>query len=143
MSGGERARKTDDGTYPDVGEERGKVEARATAANVYNNSVREIQRAAWQNSEDHGFHTTPINIPERLALIHSEVSEALEAYRDGDILSHLAPDGKPLGFATEIADVVIRCLDLAGSLGIDLETEILKKHAFNITRPHKHGGKRC
>lgn len=86
------------------------------------------------------------NIPEKLALIHSEVSEALEEYRTGMALQRVevsADDGKPLGFATELADVVIRVADLCGLLGIDLGAVISQKMAYNDTRPHRHGGKRC
>lgn len=106
-------------------------------------SIREWQVAAYENSKAHGFHDAGNDIPRSLALIHSEVSEALEAYRNGEMETVANEKGKPEGFGSELADVVIRCLDLAGALGIDLETEIERKHAFNVTRPHKHGGKRC
>lgn len=83
-------------------------------------------------------------IPEKLALIHSEVSEALECYRDGDMFPFVeAENGKPTGFPSELADIVIRVCDLAGALGIDLEGAIRRKAAYNETRPHRHGGKRC
>lgn len=81
-------------------------------------------------------------IPEKLALIHSEVSEALEAYRDGE-LGTLLDNGKPEGFAVELADVVIRIADLCGALGIDLEEAIKLKSQYNETRAHRHGGKRA
>lgn len=83
------------------------------------------------------------HIPEKLCLIHSEVSEALEAYREGDMGFRLGKNGKPEGFDAEIADIVIRCFDLAGALDIDLESAIRMKHEFNETRPHRHGGKRA
>lgn len=83
-------------------------------------------------------------IPEKLALIHSEVSEALEAYRGGFLGCIVDADSlKPEGFASELADVLIRCGDLAGALGIDLEAAVKQKMAYNATRPHRHGGKRC
>lgn len=81
-------------------------------------------------------------IPEKLALIHSEVSEALEDYRNGAMhTGH--PYGKPVGFPSELADIIIRVCDLAGALGIDLEAEVARKAAYNETRTYRHGGKRA
>ena len=72
-------------------------------------------------------------VPELLCLIHSEVSEALEAYRDYD--DNL--------MAEEMADVAIRLMDMAEYLGIDLQSEIERKHKINMSREHRHGGKRA
>lgn len=71
-------------------------------------------------------------IPADLALIHSELSEALEAFREGD----------PGHFGEELADVLIRVLGLAHGLGIDLGAEMLAKVEENRDRAFKHGGKR-
>lgn len=46
---------------------------------------------------------------------------------------------KPVGFASELADVYLRIGDLAGALGIDLDEAVRAKAAYNKTRPHKHG----
>lgn len=83
------------------------------------------------------------NIPEVLALIHSEVSEALEAYRVGDMSFRITKGGKPDGFPVELADIVIRVLDLAQFQGIDIERMMRAKHYYNIKRPLRHGGKRA
>lgn len=83
---------------------------------------------------------TPHELAAKLCLIHSEVSEALECVRRGE-LETFERDGKPEGLPSELADVVIRCLDLAGALGIDLGAEIERKRAYNATRTHRHGGK--
>lgn len=69
------------------------------------------------------------NIGEKIALIHSELSEALEADRVGD--------SKRVG--EELADVVIRTMDLAHYLGINLEAEVEIKHNKNKKRPQLHG----
>ncbi len=76
-------------------------------------------------------------------LIHSEVSEALEDYRTGTMYALRTDKGKPIGFPSELADIVIRVGDLCGYLGIDLESAVAEKMAFNATREHRHGGKRA
>lgn len=83
------------------------------------------------------------NVPEMLALIHSEVSEMLEAYRVGDMGLRIGETGKPEGFEAEAADVVIRIADLCGYLGINLAMAVWRKDAYNATRPHRHGGKKA
>lgn len=77
----------------------------------------------------------------KLALVHSEVSEAVEAIRDRQWKTELDANGKPVGLGSELADTVIRVLDLAQHLGIDVGSEIARKMAFNRRRPRRHGGK--
>lgn len=81
-------------------------------------------------------HARKRNVAEMLALIHSEVSEALEGYRkdrqDGD---------GSLG--EELADTVIRIMDMAVGLGINLEQQIMDKHKRNQLRPHRHGNQKA
>ena len=71
-------------------------------------------------------------IPAKLALIHSEVSEALEAFRGNDRIN----------FKEELADIVIRVLDMAAGLDVDIEKYIAEKIAKNCGRGWRHGGKR-
>jgi NTP pyrophosphatase (non-canonical NTP hydrolase) len=71
-------------------------------------------------------------VPADLALIHSEVSEALEAFRRDD---------RP-NFIEELADSMIRIIGLSAGLQMDLAGAILLKLARNRVRGHKHGGKR-
>lgn len=74
-------------------------------------------------------------VAQKLCLIHSEVSEAMEGHRKGlqdDKLPHRSM------IEVELADAVIRIADLAGALGLDLGGAIAEKLAFNATRPdHK------
>lgn len=138
-------------------------------------SITEWVTAAYENSKAHGFHEYILmmdydstmscefnalpnhhkntNIAEKIALIHSEVSEALEDVRNGDMEeSSIVTDNpvydskgiairKPVGFPSELADIVIRVLDLSGMLGIDLEGAMRRKHEYNKSRPHMHGKK--
>ena len=116
--------------------------------------LTKLAHAAHANSMDKGFwddqklavNATRLDrervqrtIPEKLALIHSEVSEALEDYRDGVMITTVDAKGKPVGFPSELADIVIRICDLAGALGIDLDVEIEQKMRYNAGRPRKHG----
>jgi len=71
-------------------------------------------------------------IPSKLALVHSEVSEALEAYRHLDLEN----------FIEEMADVVIRVLDTVGGVTDDFHTAVMDKIEHNASRGYKHGGKR-
>lgn len=78
------------------------------------------------------------NKGEMLALIHSEVSEALEALRKHKKDDHLPEfDGE----VVELADAIIRICDYAAGFGLPLEAAIVAKHEFNKSRPYKHGKK--
>lgn len=93
--------------------------------------INELCQEAYETAKSKGWHDEDRETGTMLALIHSEVSEALEADRKGE--------GD--NFAEELADVCIRVFDLCGLKGIDLEYHILKKMEYNKTRTHKHGGK--
>ncbi len=81
----------------------------------------------WRDRK--GFKTDKTNIPEKLLLIHSEISEACEANRKGD----------EIGFQEELADTFIRLMDLTSALGYSMNSIIRVKMACNEFRPKKHG----
>lgn len=101
----------------------------------------------WWTNQETGDPIDPIaRLPETIALIHSEASEALEEFRNDHMdvwYSDSSIGPKPEGFGIELADVVIRCLDTAHSLGIDLEAMIRLKANYNRKRAYRHGGKRA
>jgi len=78
--------------------------------------------------------------PAYIALAHSELSEALEAFRIKD-WSSTDVDGKPMGIGPELADTIIRILDMCDIWNIDINTELARVLDFGWTRPYQHGGK--
>lgn len=94
-----------------------------------NLTLKELTALVLAQAKEKGFGTTPseINVAEKIALIHSEITEAYSAYR------HKNMDGKD-GFHEELGDTVQRILHLCGIFGIDVEAEILKKITSNKDR---------
>lgn len=134
-------------------------------------TIQEISKKINQNAHAKGFWDKGVNVPEKLMLIVSEVSEAMEADRidrRANIVGFysdmknaaIAPDFKlksrfeevefersfkatiKNSFEDELADAAIRIFDLAFEMGIDLTWHIQKKVQYNANRPHMHGGKK-
>src|SRR3990167_4399664 len=85
----------------------------------------------WNITKPEDWNDT-YKIPGVLALIHSEVSEALEGFRHNDVGN----------FEEEIADTIIRCLDLCAGLNIDIDKAVADKLEKNRGRGYRHGGKK-
>jgi NTP pyrophosphatase (non-canonical NTP hydrolase) len=99
-------------------------------------TIKALQKQAHAIACDRGWWDTERRVGELLALVHSEVSEALEEARKGDVnvgMPHHA------AFAEELADCVIRIMDMSEAFGVDLESAILWKMETNRRRPHRHG----
>lgn len=117
-----------------------------TCLNLMKNLTQELHQAQaekgfWELEQIAPGTFLGPNIDQKLMLIVGEVAEAHEELRSNDDPHHVyyRDDGKPEGFKFELADVFIRLADLAGALGIDLGAAVAEKHAFNQTRPSKHG----
>jgi len=124
-------------------EESRRAEVAADGPLTIDTLVAEAHTTALDKGWWEGFEDAEQRVPEALAAIHSEVSEAFEAYRRDETSYRERADGKPEGFGVELADAIVRIADLAGALGVDLTFCLRRKLAYNKTRKHRHGGKRA
>ena len=119
-------------------------------------SLNELSKEIHQNAVDHGWWEQDRSFGDIIALCHSELSEALEEYRNGRQNMYWWKDGvsystdfhhefydgeKPEGIAIELADCIIRILDYCGKENIDIDEAVRIKREYNKTRPYRHGGK--
>lgn len=120
--------------------------------------MNELRDKIYQNAKDKGFWDQERNIGEALMLVVTELAEALETHRktnfikpvdeqvkkamlqmhDDEFKEHFALMVKD-SFQDEMADSIIRILDLCGGLGIDIDWHIAAKMRYNATRARLHG----
>jgi len=118
--------------------------------------LNELRDTIHENALAHGFYDDEkINIPEKLMLIVSELGEAMEAYRNNyyadweghnSLINRNIEDNNGAferliknSFEDEIADTIIRLLDLCGYMKIDIDYHVELKMKYNESRPYKHG----
>ena len=126
--------------------------------------LNEVRDAIHTNSIAKGFWEEPnTNITEKIMLVVTELSEAVEAMRKlskEELISEIQGNSATIeafdlygydhydfekfvkdSIGDEFADSIIRILDLCGRLGIDIEGHIKYKMVYNSTRPYLHGKK--
>ncbi len=95
--------------------------------------IRDLVKECYEIAKSKGWWDKRRNDAELIALMHSELSEALETLRSHRPKAELAE---------ELADCCIRIFDYCGRKRIDLEKAVLEKIEKNKKRPYRHGNKR-
>lgn len=152
-------------------DKQGDVTEEDVITNGISTLARKVSKTAHEHGwwSDKDGKTVERNMGEMMMLMVCEVAEGMEAWRDGepdlwyqylnsttkyDVHERYAEDvyvgdanegelvlGKPCGVATEFADVIIRILDTCETMDIPVAEAIVRKMAYNETRPYRHGGK--
>lgn len=119
------------------------------------NTIEQLQNDIHDNAVKKGFWEDPVNLGEKLMLVVTEVAEMCEAHRKGRkmessidaVIGWTSNDDFKKDFEAkvkdtfedEMADAIIRLLDMAKRQGVPIEKHIRAKMRYNSLRPYKHG----
>lgn len=105
-----------------------------TFVNLFNDLARKANSTALSK----GFNNAETDPFVQICLIHSELGEATDALRKNKVDDHIP---KFFGVEAELADAVIRIMNMAAAKNLRVAEAIVAKMEYNRTRPYKHGGK--
>lgn len=117
--------------------------------------LNELAKVIHEANKEKGLWDKPINVGEMLMLVTSELGEAMDAHQKGNFADRAAYISEARfdnfkenfelniknSFEDEIADSIIRLLDMAGGLGINIDFHVHEKIKYNKIRPRLHGKK--
>lgn len=103
--------------------------------------IEELTEQVYQINYANGWYDRQRPFSADVALLHTEVCEAYEAFRSGEMKTWFTDEGEPVGMPVELADILIRLIDTADRYDVDLVGEVKTKLAWNARREYRHGGK--
>lgn len=105
-------------------------------------SVNDIAKTVHETNIKSGFNKFDKDFLCNIALVHSELSEAVEEFRAGKPSVYFGEDGKPEGVAIELIDAMIRIMNILTPMNINIEKCFFIKDTYNGTRGYLHGKNR-
>lgn len=122
---------------------------------MFSYDLNDLAQECHQVATSKGWNSETRTFGDLIALMHSELSEALEEFRKGygfneiyfecdshEYSEHSQAGCKPEGIPIELADAIIRILQFCGTHGVDIQTAFDFKMKYNTTRSYRHGGKK-
>lgn len=125
-----------------------------TKLNILIATIRDLSDLCFGGAVNKGWYTNihtggydPVDFPKQIALMHSELSEALKAWNTDTMDDHLK---HRIGLEVELADAVIRILNVGAAMQLDIPQAIIEKLEYNRKRKdhelearRREGGKKC